>query len=147
VAQAVDTSILVRQADVNSPDRPIALGAIARLAERGETLQVFAQNMMEFWVVATRPQAVNGLGLSIVDTDAERKRLERLFLLLSDPPDLCARWITLVDQFGVSGNPAHDARIVAATLAHGLTHILTFNSGDFKRYTALGIVAIDSAQV
>lgn len=103
--------------------------------------------MVEFWVVTTRPQAVNGLGLSTADADAERRRLESLFPLLPDPPDLYARWVGLVNQFGVSGKPAHDARIVAAMLAHELTHILTFNGGDFRRYAPLGIVAIDPATV
>ncbi len=29
----------------------------------------------------------------------------------------------------------HDARLTAAMLVHGLTHILTFNISDFARYT------------
>jgi len=110
-------------------------------------LQIVPQNIAEFWVVATHPQAVNGLGLSTADADAERRRLERLFPLLPDPPDLYTRWVGLVNQFGVSGKPAHDARIVAAMRAHGLTHILTFNGGDFQRYAPLGIVVVDPATV
>ncbi|MEI6442036.1 MAG: hypothetical protein WCO29_02610 [Nostocales cyanobacterium ELA583] len=33
------------------------------------------------------------------------------------------------------GVNVHDARLVAVILAHGLTHILTFNISDFKRYS------------
>ncbi len=110
-------------------------------------MQVVPQNRVEFWVVATRPQAVNGLGLSIVEADAERQRLERLFPLLPDPPDLYVRWVSLVNNFGVFGKPAHDARIVAAMLAHRLTHILTFNGGDFRRYASLGIIVVDPIAV
>lgn len=88
MTHVVDTSILVRQADPNSTDRPLALQALARLTGRGELLQIVPQNMVEFWVVATRPQAVNGLGLFTADADAERRRLESLFPLLPNPPDL-----------------------------------------------------------
>jgi predicted nucleic acid-binding protein len=31
----------------------------------------------------------------------------------------------------------HDARIVAAMLSHRVTHLLTFNTADFKRYTEI----------
>ncbi|MEN6357468.1 MAG: hypothetical protein ABFD83_10330 [Armatimonadota bacterium] len=37
----------------------------------------------------------------------------------------------------VNGKQAHDARIVALMLAHGITHILTLNPGDFSRYTGV----------
>jgi predicted nucleic acid-binding protein len=37
----------------------------------------------------------------------------------------------------VSGKPAHDARLVAAMIKHGIVHLLTFNDGDFKRYTEI----------
>ena len=143
----VDTSLLIRQADVNSADRPVALQAFQNLTFSGEALQVVPQNMVEFWVVATRPQAVNGLGLSVAEADIERRRLELLFPLLPDLPDLYSRWADLVNKFGVSGKPSHDARIVAAMLTHGVTHILTFNGADFRRYAPLGIVVVDPVNV
>jgi predicted nucleic acid-binding protein len=45
----------------------------------------------------------------------------------------------------VSGKQAHDARIVAAMKVHGVTHLLTFNTDDFKRYT--DIAAVHSASI
>jgi predicted nucleic acid-binding protein len=33
-----------------------------------------------------------------------------------------------------SGKASHDARLVAAMKVHGITHVLTFNVDDFKRY-------------
>ncbi len=147
MSHIVDTSLLVRQADTNSQDRPIALNALKNLAVSGETLRVVPQNMVEFWVVATRPQAVNGLGLSVAEADKERRRLEALFPLLPDLPALYSQWADLVNTFGVSGKPSHDARIVAAMLTHGMTHILTFNGADFRGYAPLGIVVVDPAKV
>ena len=147
MAHLVDTSILIRQGDKRSPDRPIALDSMRQLSGRGEALHVFQQNMMEFWAVATRPYQVNGLGLSVTETEAERQRLETLLALLPDPLDLYPRWVQIVNQFGVSGKPTHDARIVAAMLEHGLTHILTFNGKDFRRYAPLGLVVVDPSDV
>jgi predicted nucleic acid-binding protein len=40
----------------------------------------------------------------------------------------------------VSGKQVYDARIVAAMLVHNLTHLLTFNDGDFKRFTEITVV-------
>ena len=37
----------------------------------------------------------------------------------------------------MKGKEAHDARIVAAMLAHRVSNLLTFNMGDFKRYTQI----------
>lgn len=147
MSHVIDTSILVRQADPLSPQHTIALDALDSLRDQTETLCVFEQNMIEFWAVATRPRSVNGLGLSTSETDAERLRLEALFTLLPDPTGLYTRWVQIVNRFGVSGKPTHDARIVAAMLAHGLTHILTFNVRDFQRYAPIGIVAVAPATV
>ena len=105
------------------------------------------QCLVEFWAVATRPLSANGLGLSIAEAETERVRLETVFTLLPDPPSLYARWVQLVNGFGVSGKPTHDARLAAAMLEHGLTHVLTFNTSDFQRYVSAGIVAVDPATV
>ena len=42
-------------------------------------------------------------------------------------------------------HPAHDARIAAAMLAHGVTNILIFNGGDFKRFR--GVKTVEPADV
>jgi predicted nucleic acid-binding protein len=43
------------------------------------------------------------------------------------------------------GVQVHDARIAASMNAHGITHLLTFNSGDFKRFQ--GIIALSPQDV
>jgi predicted nucleic acid-binding protein len=46
----------------------------------------------------------------------------------------------LVIQHNVPGKPAHDARLVAAMRAHGLTAILTFDASGFSRYAGIEVV-------
>jgi len=46
----------------------------------------------------------------------------------------------LVIAHAVMGVNVHDARLVAAMLVHGLTHILTFNTADFRRFSQITVV-------
>jgi len=46
-------------------------------------------------------------------------------------------WEELVKSYKVSGKPSHDARIVAAMQTHGIENLLTLNTPDFKRYSAI----------
>jgi hypothetical protein len=101
--------------------------------------------LYEFWVVATRPLAVNGLGFSDGQTLAEVNRLTALFPLLSDTPGIYPEWLRLVATHHVLGRNAHDARLVAAMAVHGLTHLLTFNAAHFTRFP--GITVLDPAAV
>ena len=58
-------------------------------------------------------------------------------------PAIYPEWERLVIQYAVIGRNAHDARIVAAMKVHGITHLLTFNVGDFKRFQGITVVAPD----
>jgi hypothetical protein len=99
------------------------------------------QNLYEFWVVATRPIAANGLGLSAAEADSELTCFEALFPQLADTPALLPEWRRLVRCHGILGKSGHDARLVAALLTHGLTHVLTFNVADFAHFP--GITVLD----
>jgi predicted nucleic acid-binding protein len=91
-------------------------------------------------VVATRPVGNNGLGLSAQDASREVNGIESLFTFLPDNPAIYPVWKSLVTQHSVSGRSAHDARIVAAMQVHGISHILTFNRDDFKRFPSITVV-------
>lgn len=143
----IDTNILVRWANAADPQRPVVLNALAILIGRGDDLKVAAQNMIEFWVTATRPVANNGLGLSPAQAQPLVGTLTTLFQLIADTPAVFPEWLTLVTSLGVSGKQSHDARLAAVMLVANITHILTFNTGDFVRYGSRGILPIDPATV
>lgn len=98
------------------------------------------QNLAEFWNVSTRPRERNGFGLTVDETETNAQQIERSFTLLADNEAVYREWRRLVVQYRVSGVQVHDARLAAAMYAHGLTHILTFNTPDFSRF--VGITAI-----
>lgn len=136
----LDTNILARAAQTGHSLQRLTLDAMAELTRQGETLCLVPQTIYEFWVVCTRPTAQNGLGLSPADTQAELSRLKSLFTILDDTPAILPQWEQLVTQHQVRGKHAHDARLVAAMMVHGLSRILTFNVGDFQRYPTLTVL-------
>ncbi len=136
----VDANILLRYANSADPSYPIVDSAIRTLSGRGRQLHIVPQNLYEFWAAATRPISANGLGLSTAECVAAMGRVVRLFPLLPDQPTLLAEWKSLVVAHQCQGKVSHDARLVAAMRTHGLTDILTFNVGDFRRYTGLTII-------
>jgi hypothetical protein len=58
----VATNILTRLADPPHAMHQQAVDAVALLIQQGHKLHIVAQSLYEFWVVATRPANVNGLG-------------------------------------------------------------------------------------
>jgi hypothetical protein len=59
-----DTNILLRWVSPADPQRSLAVDSVKALQRRGEVVHITPQNLIEFWGVATRPAAVNGLGMS-----------------------------------------------------------------------------------
>jgi hypothetical protein len=64
-----------------------------------------------------------------------------LYELLSDTPAVFAQWALLVNTYTSEGRQNHDARIVAAMIVHEVPMILTFNDGDFRRYTEIEVLS------
>jgi predicted nucleic acid-binding protein len=140
MAYLADTNVALRWTQPLNPDYPIARAAVSTLRQRGEDVFLTPQNLIEFWNVATRPADRNGLGLTIAQADKEAQRLEQFFPFLLDTPGIYTEWRQLVLSVGVSGVQVHDARLVAVMRAHGVTHILTFNTTDFTRYPGIVVV-------
>ena len=136
----LDTNILLRLVDRAAASHTVAVVALARLLAAGHELYITAQNLIEYWSVATRPLAANGLGWDVARTRGVVADLMSRFPLLDEMPDVFPRWLQLVSVEGVSGRQVHDARLVAVMAAHGVTHLLTFNVEDFRRYSSITVV-------
>jgi len=144
----VDTNVLLRSLQPAHSMHRAATTAIANLRASGEVLHVAAQNLMEFWRVATRPVTANGLGLPIAQAEVALQLLEAAFQIAPDTADIYAHWRRVIVAHNVIGVQVHDARLVAVMKVHRLSHLLTFNTTDFKRYEAgEGIAVVDPALV
>lgn len=153
MAHLVDTNILLRRRDTKHPQFQAADGAITRLQGRNERLCVARQNLIEFRNVASRPLDKNGLGLSPAAADLDLDIAESEFDVLAEDDLVYQVWRQLIAAKGVSGKQVHDARLVASMLVYGITHLLTFNGADFRRFEALpaslgaGIVVVSPADI
>ncbi len=135
-----DTNILSALTKRQNPQYSDVRRALTVLRKQGEKLCLVPQNLIEFWAIATRPIAANGLGLSIVKTSLEIKKFKRYFIFYDDIPNIFAEWENLVLKHNVLGKNVHDTRLVAAMLTHNITHLLTFNTKDFKRFTEITVI-------
>jgi predicted nucleic acid-binding protein len=138
MAYLIDSNVFLRAAKRNDPDRRLALEAIRKLRANNEDLCYTTQVLVEFWNVCTRPtQARGGLGLSIQMTERKARLIENRFRLLTESLATHQEWRRLVASCSVSGVEVHDAMLVAVMNVHGITHLLTFNKDDFKRYPGI----------
>jgi hypothetical protein len=108
---------------------------LRRLNEAHFEICLVPQVLYEFWVVATRPAASNGLRFSPEATLNDLRRARQLFRLLLDERGLYPIWEKQVVEHRVCGKSAHDARLVAAMARHGIRHLLTANPAHFHRFT------------
>lgn len=136
----VDTNVLTRLIDVDHPSVHIARDALHRLRQRGDETCIASQCLYEFWVVATRPKTVNGLGMTVAQTLDAIAGLESLFEVHPDVPGIYSRWRELIERHAVAGKRAHDARLVATMIVHGINAVLTFNGPDFARYAEVEVL-------
>jgi predicted nucleic acid-binding protein len=136
----LDTNVLLRMSDSTSSVNLLAGIAAATLLKQHHQLFITSQNIIEFWVVATRPINVNGLGWRVEKTLAEIEQILNQFPQLEETPQVFFHWLNLVTAYQIQGKRVHDARLVAVMLAHGVTHLLTFNPNDFKSINDIVIV-------
>ena len=149
MAYLIDTSVLARLANTADPFFVIAANAIVKLHRRGESLQITAQNLIEFRNMATRLTALNGLGLAVAAAEAKVAAFEAAFAFVAETPDIFPAWKSLVGALGVIGKRVHDARLVAICQVHRLSHLLTFNTAHFIPLAshAASVTIVDPASV
>lgn len=141
----VDSNVLLRLVYRQDPMHVHVENAYITLRQQSQLVYIVPQNMIEFWAVATRPTSANGLGLTIEEATHESSIVKSLLTLKSDIPEIYTIWEQLVVKYQVKGKQVHDTRLVAAMIAHQITHLLTFNTADFKRFTE--IIVIDPRDI
>jgi predicted nucleic acid-binding protein len=140
MAYLLDTNILVRFALSQDPDHVRMFQAVEKLGAANETLYYSSQNLAEFWAVVTRPTtARGGFGLSIKEADEAATLIEASFRHVPDSQASQALWRRWIVEHSVSGVQVYDTRLAAVMNVNGISHILTLNQSDFKRF---GVIAV-----
>ena len=128
----VDANIVLRCADPDSPQHTDTVAAIEVLLESGRDLIVTPQVEREFLSVATRPQAVNGMGLSPDEAVRRFDRTTSSFSSIHDLPDHHIEFRRLYELHCPRGKKIHDLNYVATACSHEIRCILTYNAKDFE---------------
>ena len=131
---AVDTNILLRLSDRLSAQNPLIVEAMRGLGLQNAEFCFTAQNLGEFWNVSTRPITRNGFGLSIQETFWRFRSIQENMTLLPETEAVFQVWLQLLQTYEVRGTEVHDAHLAAVLEVHQVTHLLTFNGADFKRF-------------
>ena len=140
----VDTNVFLRIVPKTDPDRQTALSALRKLLEMNEELYYTTQVLAEFWTVCTRPTtARGGYGLSPAKTERKARMIERYCQFLPETAAAHHEWKRLIVAYAVQGVQVHDTRLVAVMKTFGITHLLTFEKGNFTRFPGITVVAPD----
>ncbi len=129
-----DANIYLRTINPSGALYTETLQALDILEQRGDRLVLIPQNLFEVWNALTRPTANNGFGFSVSDALVVLSNMESKHKLFLDTHETLQHWRRLIEVYEVKGVQVHDARIAAACLSHGITHLLTYNVTDFQRY-------------
>jgi predicted nucleic acid-binding protein len=92
----LDTNILLRLAQPRHEMHTLARRALQALFRRKDSVFSVPQVLYEFWVVATRPKANNGLGLSPRKTTSRITKAASIFELVPDDERVYSEWLRLV---------------------------------------------------
>ncbi len=84
----IDTNVLLRLVQPDHAMYQDAVNAIVTLRHQQISLLIIPQNLIEFWAVATRPLAANGLGMSTTEASKELARMKNFFALQPDQPEI-----------------------------------------------------------
>jgi hypothetical protein len=105
-----DTNVLIRAMKPDDPRNPVVVSALSVLRARNDELAIVPQNCYEYYVVATRPVAQNGLGLSSQQAMADIDDFLAIFRFLRDERTVFRFWKDVVANSAIIGKQAHDAR-------------------------------------
>jgi predicted nucleic-acid-binding protein len=84
----LDTNILLRSRDLELAYHGLVNDTLSHLISQDHSCYITSQVLVEFWVVATRPLASNGLGWTIEETTQALQLFINLFGWLAETPEI-----------------------------------------------------------
>lgn len=129
----VDTNVLIFATNELSPWHGAATKSLQDAQQNNVELIISQQILREYLAAATRISAIeNGLPLSDILENVRILRSD--YTIVEDNPFVLDCLVELLQKVTVGGKQVHDANIVATMQTHNITHLLTHNTADFKRF-------------
>ncbi len=133
----VDTNVLLAATNTAHHNHLAAEQLFSQAHEMGAHLATCGQILREYLVVATRPLAVNGLGLNLEDALHNLAWFRKRQVFIEESEIVHHELVKLVAAGGISGKRIHDANIVAIMRCAGIRYLATYNTGDFAGMTGI----------
>ena len=137
----VDTDVLLAATNTARTDHEASRCVFSRAPAEGIHLATCGQVLREYLVVATRPVAVNGLGLGAPDALKNLAWFRKRMVYFEELEAVHRKLVALIESTGVSGKRVHDANIVAVMQLFGIRYLVTNNPEDFSSLPGIDVVA------
>ena len=132
----LDTNVLVYATVSSAPLHTVTLTRLQELWASEQSLWVSRQVLREYLAVLTRPQTFSHPQPAAIV--AERVRFFMTHFHVADENDTVTKnLLSLLTALDIKGKQIHDANIIATMQAYGLTHLLTHNANNFRRFAHL----------
>ena len=99
----LDTNVVLRLCNLSDVQHHLATSAVSYLLAQEDECFLATQTIIELWVVATRPVAVNGLGWTVEQTRSIIDDLLNRFPMLEESSQIFPNWLDLVTTNKVIG--------------------------------------------
>jgi len=109
------------------------------LVAQEELLCISAQIIRELISVCTLGRNLSR-ALTRDELQQQTEALIAQTVFLGESEASTRKLIELGSRYQVIGKQIHDANIVATMLTHGVTHLVSFNPDDFKRFTEIEVI-------
>ena len=127
----IDTNILLIASDKSRKNHPLAKSIFNRLLKAGIHPAMNGQVVREYLTVATRPAAVNGLGMSPSNAIHNISQFNKRIQIYDETLVTSEMLRHLVMKHELKGKRIHDANLAATMKTHGIPLLLTENKSDF----------------
>jgi predicted nucleic acid-binding protein len=130
----LDTNVLLAATNSARAGHDDAMLVLNDWPGSGTILYVSVQILREYLAVATRPLESNGLGMPLGAAIENARSFRDRSTLLPESGQVVGRLLRLLADVPCGGKRIHDANIVATTLTHDVSTVLTANLKDFARF-------------
>jgi len=132
---------LVSEANSSNPWHQESRDWLAALIDGDVELCIIPQIVREYLVVLTRGEVFEQQFTPEEALD-ELEAILPTFTLLDENEETASSLRDLIRRYQVRGKSVHDANIVASMLTYGITRLVTYNTGDFRRFEEITIEPI-----
>ena len=138
----VDTNVLLEATDEGRPLHAKALTLFQYAPEDGLDLFIGTQVVREYLMVATRPIANNGLGMSTASAIDNIRAFGKRASQVAESLRAGEVFLEWASRFQTQGKKLHDLQILATASVAGMDALITANARDFPVSSPLKVMPL-----